>query len=118
MIIDLSSVNNSDYKLEYKDKSEIIINLLPITGYSYIITSMNIFNILQESREFLICDINSEIINITKVGYLRGYECYVDIHMNTNEILLYHNKVEMRDSKLEYLLNDSKLLKTKRIKII
>jgi hypothetical protein len=52
------------------------------------------------------------------VGNINGYDCYVDIHMDSNEILLYYNKAKIRDSKLDYLLNSVELLEEKRVKII
>jgi hypothetical protein len=118
MFVDLSSINNSDYKLEYQEKSKILLDYLGEPDGKFLIVPIHILNILQESTEFVSCEINSDISSIEKVGNINGYDCYVDIHMDSNEILLYYNKAKIRDSKLDYLLNSVELLEEKRVKII
>jgi hypothetical protein len=120
MIIDLSSINNSDYKLEYQEKSKMIMDNLKgyDNGYS-IIVSISIFNILETDSRFtpiVFESVSSD--GIFKIGNICGFECYVDKYMKSNEILITYNKVKMRDNKIDYLLNNQNLIKEKRVKII
>ncbi len=120
MSIDLSSINNSDYKLEYQEKSKIIMdNLKGYDNGCSIIVSINLFNILETDSRFLPIEFESiSVDSISKVGNICGFECYVDKYMKSNEILITYDKVKMRDNKIDYLLNNQNLIKEKRVKII
>lgn len=125
MIIDLSSVCGSlenDYIEEYEKKSKIIIDrLLKYSNNEYIlIFSINILNIIEVDSRFDSSDIYFEFItdDIFKVGSICGFECYVDIYMIHDEILISYKKDKIRDNKIDYLLNSENLLKQKRVKII
>jgi hypothetical protein len=118
MIIDLSSINNLDYKLEYQRKSKIIMDNLKGYDNGYIlIISINILNILEKDERF---SKTGSFLNgdIFKAGDICGFECYVDKFMKHNEILITYNKVKMRDNKIDYLLNNDNLVEEKRVKII
>ena len=70
MFVDLSSINNSDYKLEYQEKSKILLDYLGEPDGKFLIVPIHILNILQENNEFVSCEINSDISGVEKVGIL------------------------------------------------
>lgn len=120
MIIDLSSIlEKDDYIKNYQAKSKIIMDNLKGYDNGYIlIISINILNILEMDDRF-IDEINIGIdIGIYKVGEICGFECYVDMFMKPNEILITYDKTKMRDNKIDYLLNNHNLIEEKRVKII
>ena len=118
MIIDLSSIKNDDYVEEYKIKSRVIIEEISVFGFNFIIIPVGIFNILEKDDRFISeVDVNMEE-PLCKVGSICELECYVDIHMRYDEILLNYDKIKMRDVKIDHILNDNELLKEKRVKII
>lgn len=140
MIIDISAITNNyknkddleDYIPEYKEKSKIIMDNISLYNGYYMIVSINIFNILQQDIRFILLDIDrqkeaSDIISgfttssIFKVGDINGFQCFVDIYQEQDEIILLYDKAMMRNSKIDYLLeNDDsyKLVEEKRVKII
>ena len=119
MIIDLSSVlEKDDYITNYQAKSKIIMDSLKGYDNGYIlIISINILNILEMDERF----INTESFfngDIFKAGDICGFECYVDIYMIHDEILISYKKDKIRDNKIDYLLNNKNLVEEKRVKII
>lgn len=125
MTIDLSKIADkyypsSNYKEEYKEKSEIIFNSLSnFKNYNYIIIPIHIYNIISSDPRFVDTLIGTNInLEFSKVGEICGYECYVDMYMDPFEILLSYDKAKVRDSKIDYILNSGEILKEKKVKII
>ena len=55
---------------------------------------------------------------IKKVGYLGEFECYLDIYLPPDEILVSWDKSRIRDIKIENLLSNTIIEKEKKIKVI
>lgn len=74
---------------------------------SYMITSMNVFNIIETHDKFepKFSDSKNELISINLVGNILGIDCYVDLYMKDDNILLYYDKQYARDLKIESILN-------------
>lgn len=118
MIIDLSSIKNDDYVEEYKVKSKVIIDEISVFDFNFIIIPVGIFNILEKDDRF-ISDVDISLEEpLCKVGSICEIECYVDIHMRFDQMILSYDKAKMRDVKIDQILNDDSLLKEKRVKII
>ena len=118
MKIDISSIDDDDYyfkSMHLMDK----IDFHNYEKYNHIIMPMSVYNILSGhpswEGEFYNIDINTACIY---VGKIFEYECYLDILMPHDIILLKYNKKIERDNKLESILNgtDLKLKKTIKIK--
>jgi hypothetical protein len=122
MIIDLSSIIENNYIESYKKKSKIITEKLKKYNNGYIlIVPINIFNILQMDDRFIDYEPDIAVAFVTgiyKVGEICGFECYVDIFIKSDEILITYDKLTMRDNKIDYLLNNNNLIEEKRVKII
>ena len=84
--------------------------------YNYLIIPISILNILDQDSRFKYSQFG-EVYGLTKVGHFMWYEVYLDILMPPNEILIYCDKSIMRDNKIDFLLDDTELLKEKRVSI-
>lgn len=125
MTIDLSRIaekyyQSGNYKDEYKEKSKVIFdNINNLKSYNYMIIPIHVYNIISTDSRFIDTlkgnDINNEL---RKVGEICGYECYVDMYMDPYEIILSYDKTKIRDSKIDYLLNNVEVIKEKKVKII
>lgn len=74
----------------------------------YMIVSMNILNILETHDNFEHTHFGKlEMECITLVGRIADLDCYVDLHMKDNMILLHWDKQTMRDMKISKILGES-----------
>ena len=71
------------------------------------IMSMNVFNLLEHHDHFEHLNLlgKKEMDSITLVGSISGLDCYIDLNMESNNILLYYNKQIARDIKLKSILD-------------
>ena len=115
MTIDLS-VNHIDianYTYEYKLKSVRLLtalnrlNINMTKKYNYIIMPMSVYNIIECCDNFksIKYDVDN-ISNLKKVGFLGDFECYLDIYLNKNEIIVSWDKATSRDVKINNLFLD------------
>ena len=82
--------------------------------YNYMIIPMSIYNILEHHPSFLSKKITeSESDGLWNVGYIFGYECYLDMIMSTDQISIYYNKQIARDLKIDSILEDRMIPVTK-----
>lgn len=84
--------------------------------YNYLIVPISILNILDQDSRFQYSPFG-EVYGLTKVGNFMWYEVYLDVLIPPNEILIYCDKSIMRDNKIDFLLDDTELLKEKRVSI-
>lgn len=126
MVIDLSINNNdySNYAHEYKIKSARLLtalNRLNISmdkKYNYIIVPMSVYNIIECCEYFKSTKYDHENhSNLKKVGFIGDFECYLDIYLKSNEILVSWDKSTSRDIKIESLFTN-KIISEKIIEVI
>jgi hypothetical protein len=84
--------------------------------YNYLIVPIDILNIIDQDSRFIYYPFG-EVYGITKVGNFMWYEVYLDILMPPSEILVYCDKSVIRDNKIDFILNDTDILKEKRVSI-
>jgi len=127
MIIDLSnSVSMYDnYVNEYKVKSNKLlteinqININMITKYNYIIIPIAIYNLIEHSDYFRASEFTKNKSGLSKVGWLGEFECYLDLYLEPNHILVSWDKSTSRDMKIDRILSDNNINeKQKKIKVI
>ena len=83
---------------------------------NYMVMSMNVFNIIEHHDNFEhknLLGLKKELTALTLVGNLCGLDCYIDIHMKSNNILLFYDKQIARNLKLESLLDNNKFIEEK-----
>ena len=85
--------------------------------HNFIIMPMSVYNIIECHQYFESCHINDNE-GIFKVGNFCGYECYVDMFIKDNSIIMSHDKQSMRENKINSILGISDLEKYLEIKII
>ncbi len=128
MVIDLSVTHLDllNYTYEYKIKSIRLLtalNQLNISmdkKYNYIIMPMSVYNIIECSEHFksVKYDLENQS-NLKKIGFLGDFECYLDIYLEKNEIIISWDKSTARDIKIDTLLSSSNLIEyEKKIDII
>jgi len=76
---------------------------------NFIIIPISVYNIIESNVEFK-TSIDSELSFPYKIGYLRGFELYLDIHLPPDKIIISWNKQELRNSKIESILGESNQL--------
>jgi len=74
---------------------------------NFIIVSMSILNILETSLYFKPVNMKKQDDCLYLAGHLGHYECYVDLTLDTNLILLRYDKGTSRDVKITSILEDS-----------
>jgi len=85
--------------------------------HNFIIMPISVYNVIECHQYFEPCqvDINEGIF---KVGNFCGYDCYVDMLILDNRIIMSKDLQSMRDNKLNSILGISDLVKDLEIKII
>jgi hypothetical protein len=124
MIIDISTTSypNLSYKDEYRVKGNKLltelnrINIKMKIRHNYIIIPMTVYNILEFNDNFLSVKYESGDGPVL-VGTIGEFECYLDIYLPPNEIIVSWDKQTSRDVKLESILNGISE-KEKRVKIL
>lgn len=79
---------------------------------NYMIISMNVFNILELHDKFEHLNLlgrKSDEDNLYLVGRISNFDCYLDLHMMSDTILLHYDKQSMRDMKIESILSNKKV---------
>jgi len=124
MIIDISTTSypNLSYKDEYRVKGNKLLtelnrmNIKMKIRHNYIIIPMTVYNILEFNDNFLSVKYESGDGPVL-VGTIGEFECYLDIYLPPNEIVVSWDKQTSRDVKLESILNGISE-KEKRVKIL
>jgi hypothetical protein len=106
-------ISTSIYELNKLKSGKLVNGLLEINGKveprrNYMITSMNVFNIIEHHDNFEhknLLGLTKELSALVLVGNLCGLDCYIDLHMVDNNILLFYDKQIARDLKLDALLD-------------
>lgn len=125
MVIDIStnSYSHLSYKDEYKVKGNKLLtelnrmNIKMSIKHNYIIMSMTVYNILEFNDNFTPVIYEPNENGPVLVGSIGEFECYLDIHLPPNEIIVSWDKETSRDVKLNSILNDY-CEKEKRVKIL
>jgi len=122
MKIDLNNIPYGQIESEYEEnrlKSSTIYNSLNKLNenYNFIIMPMSVFNILECDPRFSSCEINNPT-GIFKVGIFCGYDCYVDLYLTDNRIILSKDLQRMRENKINAILGTDELIKDLNIDII
>jgi hypothetical protein len=119
MRIDLTSVGNghtlSNYEMMVLKGSYIhrgVINANADTNgdFNYLIISMNVFNAIDSHPMFVPWSDAKYIDGPYYVGRLGTFECYVDLYLPPNTILMQYNKQVARDKRIDNILNDVDIL--------
>lgn len=128
MIIKLKLESETDYDSyvnEYKVKSNKLLtelNRLNINmneKYNYLIIPISVYNVIECSDSFIpYKESISKDETLRKVGSIGGFECYLDIHLSPNEILVSWDKATSRNMKIDSLLSGVDVEKEKKIKVI
>jgi hypothetical protein len=121
MEIDLSNIQYGQIEGKYEEnrlKSSNIYNNLSSfnENYNFIIMPMSVFNIIECDPRFKSCEINPT--NMFKVGIFCGYDCYVDLYLTENRIILSKDLQRMRENKIDAILGTDELVKNLNIDII
>jgi hypothetical protein len=125
MEIDLTDIPAGyvdNYMDEYQLKSSKLfkeinsINSKMNKKYNYIIIPMAIYNIIECDTRFKPTSISDEL-DLRKVGIIGDIECYLDIYLPPNQIIVSWDKQTTRDVKIDNILNGINE-KEKRVKII
>ena len=122
MKIDLNNIPYGQIESEYEEnrlKSSTIYNSLNKLNenYNFIIMPMSVFNILECDPRFSSCEIDNPT-GIFKVGIFCGYDCYVDLYLTDNRIILSKDLQRMRENKINAILGTDELIKDLNIDII
>jgi hypothetical protein len=126
MIINLYLESDiSNYMNEYKVKSNKLltelnrINIGMEKRYNYLIIPISIYNII-ECSDYFTSNKDSVINddNLRLVGSIGEFQCYLDMCLPSNEIIVSWDKATSRNIKIESLLSDKKLEKEKKIKVM
>ena len=124
MEIDLTDIPSGfaeNYMDEYQLKSSKLfkeinsINSKMNKKYNYIIIPMPIYNIIECDTRFRPASI-SEGLDLRKVGTIGDIECYLDIYLPPDRIIISWDKQTARDVKIDNILNGIDE-KEKRVKI-
>lgn len=86
-------------------------------SYNFIIMPMSIFNIIECDSRFSSCKIDN-LVGIFKVGLFCEYDCYVDLYLTENKIILSNDLQHMRENKINAILGTAELIKDLNIDII
>ncbi len=86
-------------------------------GYNFIIMPISVYNIIECHDRFEHCQVNVTD-GIFKVGSLCGYDCYVDMMILDNRIIMSKDLQSMRDNKIDSILGIRELEKDLEIKIL
>jgi hypothetical protein len=125
MEIDLTDIPKGcveNYMDEYQLKSGKLfkeinsINSKMNKKYNYIIIPMSIYNIIECDDRFKPSE-SSEGLVLRKVGSIGDIECYLDIYLPPDRIIVSWDKQTSRDVKIDNILNGIDE-KEKRVKII
>ena len=125
MVIDISttSYTHLSYKDEYRVKGNKLLtelnrmNIKMSVKHNYIIMPMTVYNILEFNDNFLPVIYEPNENGPVLVGFIGEFECYLDIYLPPNEIIVSWDKQTSRDVKLESILNGISE-KEKRVKIL
>lgn len=113
MIIDISNTGNghqlTDYELVRLQSGKIYNEIKKVkvdtsSNFNFMIIPMSIFNILEHHDMFKTYE-SFEESGLYFVGTLYEFKCYVDLTLNSNQIIMKYDKQISRDNKLNEILN-------------
>lgn len=125
MVIDLNIDFEKlvNYTSEYRVKSVKLLTALNRLNnkmsrkYNYIIIPMSVYNIIECCDDFKPSFYDNKE-GLKKVGFIGEFECYLDIHLKSDEIILSWDKATSREIKIESILSGSNIEFEKRIEIM
>jgi hypothetical protein len=85
--------------------------------HNFIIMPISVYNVIECHQYFEPCQVDIDE-GIFKVGDFCGYECYVDMMITDNRIIMSKDIQSMRDNKINAILGLDKLDKDLDIKIV
>lgn len=116
MRIDLTNIGNgyalNAYEMMVLKGSHLhkgIVNA-NTNDFNYLIISMSVFNAIDSHPMFTPWSDAKSIEGPYYVGRLGTFECYVDLHLPPNTILMQYDKQVSRDKKIDTILNDVDVL--------
>lgn len=80
------------------------------SSFNYLVISMNVFNALDAHPMFTSWSDAKYIDGPYYVGRFGTFECYVDLYLPPNTILMQYDKQIARDNKIDNILNDVDVL--------
>jgi len=108
----------NDYDMNRLKSSNIYNSVNKLNdNYNFIIMPMSVFNIIECDSRFSSCKIDNPT-GIFKVGVWCGYDCYVDLYLTENKIILSKDLQRMRENKINAILGTDELIKDLNIDII
>lgn len=119
MKIDLTNVGNGyaldNYEMTILKGSHIHKGIIKAnndtnSSFNYLMISMNVFNALDSHPMFVSWSDAKYIDGPYYVGRLGTFECYVDLYLPPNTILMQYDKQIARDNKIDNILNDVDVL--------
>ena len=122
MRIDLTNVGNghalNSYDMMVLKGSHLhkgIVSVNSDTKFNYLIISMNVFNAIDSHPMFAPWSDDKSIDGPYYVGKLGTFECYVDLYLSPNTILMQYDKQIARDNKIDSILNDINVINEVKI---
>lgn len=86
-------------------KSKLVEN--NYDSYKYLMIPVSIYNLIEVSPWFnMSMSSLKDISGPFFVGTFYNFECYVDMYLDPNTIIMKYNTVEYRDKKIDTILND------------
>jgi hypothetical protein len=121
MKIDLNDIPigiaETEFELNRLKSSKICKDISNINnGRNYLIVPMSVYNILECHSLFIGSRIDNPT-SIFKVGEIMGFDVYVDLYLK-NEIILSTDKQQMRENKINSILENTELINDISIDII
>jgi len=126
MNIDLTNIGNGHelnaYEMMHLKGSYLYRSLLKAnndtnSNFNYLIISMSVFNAIDSHPMFVPWSDAKYIDGSYYVGRLGAFECYVDLYLPPNDILMKYNKSVARDNVLDIILSDSKIINEAHITV-
>lgn len=115
MKIDISNVGNghelSDYEMNVLKTSHLRSRLDDInynmkSEFNYLIVSMSVYNAIECNPRFKPSYTEKVFDGPHYIGMFGTFECYVDLLLPSNMVLMQYDKRIARDKKIDTILND------------
>lgn len=87
------------------------------SNFNYMIIPMAVYNILDDRILKPFCPVSETINCPYYVGMFDSFECYVDLYMSSDTILLQYDKQKARNNKIDIILDNIESLSEVRISI-
>jgi hypothetical protein len=113
--IDLDFIPHTNFSLNKLKSGKLVKEIRKISESfspkrNFMVMSMSIFNLLEQHDKFEHKSLNikiDEVYGLYLVGRIFEIDCYIDLSMVDNNILLSWDKQRSREIKLDSLLNNN-----------